>query len=132
MTQTYSFQISSTAYSTGRTSSLTHDPLFLVVELDIFWEGVKVGVSSSLLALTGLPLIGDAESSESTAGHCFTDVLVLGGFCEDYISLNSPFWGLMRCFSAMCGVSSFGYNSIPTTRRVGGGPNFFSVCFGWE
>lgn len=48
MTHHHSFQISSTAYSTGRTSSLTHDPLFLVVELDILWEGVKVGVSSSL------------------------------------------------------------------------------------
>ena len=39
----------------------------LLKEVDISWEGVKVGVSSLLFAFAGIPLIGDVETSERTA-----------------------------------------------------------------
>ena len=85
-------------------------------------EGVKVGVSSSIFAFTGVSLIGDAVSSERSVLDELSGSLqdlgrILRGLCP-------PARG---CFSAMCGVPfSFsmgmdGYNSIPTTRGVGGG-----------
>jgi len=93
-------------YCTGRTSSHTHDPQDLpspdCLE-ETPREGVKVGVSSSSSAFTGLPLIGDAVSSERTAVFCLWAFLVLwrgaglGRILRGLRSLNG-------CFSAMCGV----------------------------
>jgi hypothetical protein len=110
----------SSAYSTGRTSSHTHDPLEL--SRGFPREGVKVGVSSSLSVLTDFPLTGDAESSERSAALSSRD----GGSWEGSARITSSpgrlplgeFWGdgLVQCAAYLSG-----YNSIPTTRWVGRG-----------
>jgi len=70
--------------------------------------GAKVGVTSSFLALTSLPLIGDAESSERTTFLILCFCAVESWSWEDSARITSlhesPLGLVLRCFSAMCGV----------------------------
>ena len=57
---------------------------------DGFSEGVKVGEPCSSFAFAGFPLTGMRSHQKERPVELLFGV-VLGGFCEDYISFEQPF-----------------------------------------